>query len=41
MGFLGSDYPKLELLCPPKEKLPQTLGLGYYFMHDGYMFYAI
>ena len=36
MGFLGSDYPKLfffspQLLCLPKKKLPQTLGLGYYF----------
>ena len=27
MGFLGSDYPKLELLCPPK-KTPPNFRFG-------------
>ena len=29
MGFLSSDYPKLQLLCP-KKKLPQTSCLGHH-----------
>ena len=30
MGFLSSDYPKLQLLCPKKKKLPQTSCLGHH-----------